>query len=57
MNVREISCEDVDCIRLIEDRVHWRAFIEAVMGASILQREILDYPTNFLLFKEHCTMA
>jgi hypothetical protein len=39
INLKEIMCEEVGLIHVIDDRVHWRALVENVMNLCIPQKE------------------
>jgi CRISPR/Cas system-associated protein Cas7 (RAMP superfamily) len=43
MDLREIGLEDVDWIRLAQDRDRWRAVVSAVMNLRVLA------PRNYLV--------
>jgi hypothetical protein len=36
MDVREIGCEDVQWVQLVQDRGQWRALVNAVMNLRAL---------------------
>jgi hypothetical protein len=39
LDVREIGIDGVNWIRLAQDRVQWRAFVNTVMNLRVLQRK------------------
>jgi hypothetical protein len=54
MVLREIGCENVNWIRLAEDRDRWRALVNTVMdfSDSIKWWKILEWLSNYWLFKK-----
>jgi len=53
MDLREIGIDGANWIRLAQDRVQWRAFVNTVMNFRVPQRkqEFFDKLSDFQLFK------
>jgi hypothetical protein len=39
MDLREMGIDEANWIRLVQDRVHWRAFVNTVMNLLIPERK------------------
>jgi hypothetical protein len=49
MSLKDIGCEAVDWIHLVQDTVQWRALVNMVMNLSLRKRWGLFWPTEWLL--------
>jgi hypothetical protein len=59
MDLREIGIDGAICIRLAQDRVRWRDFVNTVMNLRVPLRKqtVIDKLSDYQLFKEcYCTM-
>jgi hypothetical protein len=58
MDLREIGIDGANLIRLIQDRVHWRAFVNTVMNLPVPERKqaVFNKLGDCQLLNISCTM-
>jgi hypothetical protein len=54
MDLKEIGCEDVDCIHMTQKRIQWRALVNSVNrpSDSVRGQVYLDYLSDYQILKK-----